>query len=125
VETEFFPYIREHGISFIPFYPLASGLLTGKYDKNCEVSEKNKKRPQFQPGVYERNLEKIEKVRQISKGKGAEVSHVVLAWYLTREEIDVVIPGAKNADQVLHNLKTLDVQLTAEEIQSIDEIFHS
>jgi myo-inositol catabolism protein IolS len=124
-ETEFFPYMREHGISFIPFYPLASGLLTGKYDKNYEVSEKNKKRPQFQPGVYERNLGKIEQVRQIAKGKGAEVSHVVLAWYLTREEIDVIIPGAKNANQVLHNLKTLDVQLTAEEIKSIDEIFQT
>ncbi|WP_053363260.1 aldo/keto reductase [Bacillus sp. FJAT-27251] len=124
-ETEFFPYMREHQISFVPFYPLASGLLTGKYNKNTEVSEKNKKRPQFQPGVYEQNLERIEQVRQIANSKGAEVSHIVLAWYLTREEIDVIIPGAKNAGQVLHNLKTLDIQLTAEEITAIDEIFKS
>ena len=46
-----------------------------------------------------------------------------LAWYLTRDSIDVVIPGAKRADQVLNNLKTLDVQLTNEEIQEIDRIF--
>jgi myo-inositol catabolism protein IolS len=124
-EKDFFPYMREHQISFVPFYPLASGLLTGKYNKHTEVSEKNKKRPQFQPGEYERNLESIEQVRQIANSKGAEVSHIVLAWYLTREEIDVIIPGAKNAQQVLHNLKTLDIQLTAEEITTIDQIFKS
>ncbi|KKK36707.1 oxidoreductase [Mesobacillus campisalis] len=124
-ETDFFPYMREHQISFVPFYPLASGLLTGKYSKQTDVSEKNKKRPQFQPGVYERNLERIEQVRQIANSKGAEVSHIVLAWYLTRKEIDVIIPGAKNAGQVLHNLKTLNIQLTAEEITAIGEIFNS
>ena len=52
-----------------------------------------------------------------------EVAHIILAWYLTRDTIDVIIPGAKRADQVLSNLKTLDVQLTNEEINKIDRIF--
>ena len=56
--------------------------------------------------------------------KEAEVAHVVLAWYLTREAIDVIIRGAKREDQVLIILKTLDVHLTAEEIQEVDRIFH-
>jgi myo-inositol catabolism protein IolS len=122
-EKELFPYAEEHQISFVPFYPLASGLLTGKYDSQTEISEKNRKRPQFQEGVYEQNLKKIELVREISRSKGAEVAHVVLAWYLTRKCIDVIIPGAKSADQVLQNLNTLNVQLTAGEIQEIDRIF--
>ena len=122
-EKELFPYAEEHQISFVPFYPLASGLLTGKYDSQTEISEKNRKRPQFQEGVYEQNLKKIELVREISRAKGAEVAHVVLAWYLTRKCIDVIIPGAKSADQVLQNLNTLNVQLTAGEIQEIDRIF--
>jgi myo-inositol catabolism protein IolS len=122
-EEELFPYTKEHHISFVPFYPLASGLLTGKYNENSELSEKNRKRPQFHGEVFQQNLEKIEKVRKIAIAKGAEVAHVVLAWYLTRDAIDVIIPGAKRADQVLHNLKTLDIQLTAEEIQVIDQIF--
>ncbi|MCM2532739.1 aldo/keto reductase [Neobacillus pocheonensis] len=124
-EKEFFPYTIEHDISFVPFYPLASGLLTGKYDKYSELSEKNRKRPQFQGDMFERNLEKIEEVRKIAIAKGAEVSHVVLAWYLTRDSIDVIIPGAKNAEQVRHNLKALEVKLTEEEIQEIDRIFLS
>ncbi|MGG1675250.1 aldo/keto reductase [Neobacillus sp. NRS-1170] len=122
-EKELFPYMTEHKISFVPFYPLASGLLTGKYDIATEISEKNQKRPNFQGERYQQNLEKIEKVRKIALAKGVEVSHIVLAWYLTRDAIDVIIPGAKRAEQVLHNLKTLEVQLTAEEIQAIDRIF--
>ncbi|WP_462413335.1 aldo/keto reductase [Neobacillus sp. Marseille-QA0830] len=122
-EKELFPYAAEHKISFIPYFPLASGLLTGKYTKETELSEKMRKRPQFMEGVYEENLEKIEKIRKIAVSKGAEVAHVVLAWYLTRDVIDVIIPGAKRAEQVLQNLKTLDVQLTNEEINEIDQIF--
>lgn len=122
-EKELFPYMLERQISFVPFYPLASGLLTGKYNTDSVLSEKNQKRPQFQPGVYEQNLAKIGHVREIAKAKGVEVAHIVLAWYLTRDVIDVIIPGAKNVDQVLHNLKTLDVRLTNQEIRNIDRIF--
>lgn len=122
-EKEIFPYTAEHNISFVPFYPLASGLLTGKYDLNSEISEKNQKRPNFQGEKFVQNLEKIEKVRKIAMAKGVEVAHVVLAWYLTWDAIDVIIPGAKHAEQVLHNLITLEVQLSEEEIQEIDRIF--
>jgi len=122
-EKELFPYVAANSISFIPYFPLASGLLTGKYNKNTDLSEKMRKRPQFREGVYEENLKKIEKVRKIADEKGTEVAHVVLAWYLTREAIDVIIPGAKRAEQVLQNLKTLEVNLTNEEIQEIDQIF--
>ena len=122
-ETELFPYVTEQQISFVPFYPLASGLLTGKYASKADISEKNRKRPQFQEGIFEQNLEKIEQVRNIASKKDAEVAQVILAWYLSRPCIDVIIPGAKRADQVLHNLKTLTVQLTSEEIEEINRIF--
>src|SRR4051794_36724544 len=112
-ERELFPYVTEQQISFVPFYPLASGLLTGKYSRETKVNEKNRKRPQFKEGIFEQNLEKIEQVRTLALEKGAEVAQVVLAWYLSRPCIDVIIPGAKRADQVLHNLKTLQIQLTA------------
>jgi len=122
-ETELFPYVTEQQISFVPFYPLASGLLTGKYASKADISEKNRKRPQFKEGIFEQNLEKIELVRNIASKKDAEVAQVILAWYLSRPCIDVIIPGAKRADQVLHNLKTLTVQLTSEEIEEINRIF--
>jgi myo-inositol catabolism protein IolS len=122
-EKELFPYTTEHNISFVPFYPIASGLLTGKYHKGSQISEKNRKRPQFQKGVFEKNLEKIEQLRNIANDRGVEIAHIVLAWYLTRDAIDVVIPGAKSVDQVLNNLKTIDVGLKKDEILEIDRIF--
>jgi myo-inositol catabolism protein IolS len=122
-EKELFPYLTDKGISFVPYFPLASGLLTGKYDINTNLAEKRGKF--FQKEIFEQTLEKVEQIRKIANAKGLEVAHVVLAWYLTREAIDVVIPGAKRAEQVIHNLKTLDVHLTDEEIDKIDQIFHS
>jgi len=53
-------------------------------------------------------------LRSIAQSKNAEVNHLVLAWYLTQPFIDALIPGAKKPEQVINNLKTLDVELTAE-----------
>jgi len=122
-ENTLFPYVIDHKISFVPYFPLASGLLTGKYQKDTVVSESRKKSKFFNGETYEQNLKKIDKLGQIAKAKGAEVSHVVLAWYLTRDAIDAIIPGAKRADQVINNLKTMDVHLTTEEMEEIDRIF--
>lgn len=122
-EQEFFPYTTENNISFIPYFPLASGLLAGKYNKDMTFDDLRKDMPHFQGDKFIKNLEKVEQLRKIANEKNAEVAHVVLAWYLTHNLIDVVIPGAKTADQVMDNLKTLDVHLTVEEINEIDRIF--
>ncbi|MNB90352.1 General stress protein 69 [compost metagenome] len=122
-EQSYFPYTIQNQISFIPYFPLASGLLAGKYTKDSTFNDLRAGIPHFQGEAFVQNLEKVERVRRIADAKGAEVAHVVLAWYLANDAIDAVIPGAKRADQVLNNLKTLDVKLTAEEIQEIDQIF--
>jgi myo-inositol catabolism protein IolS len=124
-EEDLLPYTVEHNISFIPYFPLASGLLGGKYTKDAKFNDGRAKNPLFQGEAFIRNLEKVEKVREIAKAKNAEVAHVVLAWYLTRDSIDVLIPGAKQPEQVINNLKTLDVQLTNEEIEKISRIFQA
>lgn len=122
-EKEFLPYTSKHNISFIPYFPLAAGLLAGKYNKDMTFNDLRANMPHLQGEEFAKNLEKVEHIRKISDGKDAEVAHVVLAWYLTRESIDVVIPGAKRAEQMFDNLKTLDVSLTDEEIKEIDRIF--
>lgn len=122
-EKELFPYVTNKGISYVPYFPLASGLLTGKYEKNTNLDGKHRKF--FQKEIFEQTVERVEQIRKIANEKGAEVAHVVLAWYLTRDAIDVIIPGAKSSNQMLNNLKTLEVQLTNDEIQVIDRIFQS
>lgn len=124
-EQNYLPYMAAQNISFIPYFPLASGLLTGKYDKNTTFPEGDLRnnQPHFQGKQFKENLAKVEKLREIAEAKQVEVVHIVLAWYLTREAIDSVIPGAKTPNQVIHNLKTLDVKLSENEIEKIDQIF--
>lgn len=124
-EQDVLPYTREHGISFVPYFPLAAGLLGGKYRAEDTFTDIRKNNPLFQGEAFVRNLAKVDQVRAIADAKDAEVAHVILAWYLTVEGIDALIPGAKRPDQVLSNLKTLKVELTPDEIQRIDSIFAS
>ncbi|MBS2970996.1 aldo/keto reductase [Metabacillus sp. KIGAM252] len=122
-EKDLLPYTAENQISFIPYFPLASGLLAGKYSKDTKFDDIRAENPLFKGEAFERNLEKVEKLREIADSHHADLAHIVLAWYLTRDSIDALIPGAKRPDQVLDNLKTLDVKLTTGEIERIDSIF--
>ncbi|WP_146548526.1 aldo/keto reductase [Rummeliibacillus suwonensis] len=122
-EQNYFPYMIENQLSFVPYFPLAAGILAGKYTKDTKFNDLRAKMPHLQGEAFIANLAKVEKLREIAHSKGVEVQHIVLTWYLTQPAIDVVIPGAKRADQVLNNLKTLEVQLTADEIALIDQIF--
>src|SRR5690625_1692077 len=124
-EKELFPYTREHTISFVPFFPLASGLLAGKYMKDTVFPEGDlrTRKPHFQGDAYIQNLQKVEQLRDIAEGKRVEIANLVLAWYLTQDAIDVIIPGVKRSEQVLDNLKTLEVTLSRDEITAIDQLF--
>ncbi|MDR0126324.1 aldo/keto reductase [Bacillus zhangzhouensis] len=122
-EQDLLPYCVEHGITFIPYFPLASGLLTGKFTKDATFDDIRAKDPLFQGDAFLQNLEKVDKLKAIAQSKNAETAHVALAWLLAQDGIDAIIPGAKRAEQVLQNLKTNDVQLTEEEINQIDQIF--
>lgn len=122
-EKEILPYIREHGISFVPYFPLAAGLLAGKYDENTKFDDLRAKDPLFQEDVFKDNLAKVELLRPIAKEKEVDVAHVVLAWYLAQDGIDAIIPGAKRADQVTDTLRTIEVELTDADIKKIDQIF--
>lgn len=122
-EKDLLPYTAENRISFIPYFPLASGLLGGRYHKDSKFSDGRAKNPMFQGDTFLKNLKKVEQLREIANKKGAEPAHVVLAWYLTRDSIDALIPGAKRPEQVNENLKTLDITLTQDEVEKINSIF--
>ncbi|MEN2768943.1 aldo/keto reductase [Ornithinibacillus xuwenensis] len=124
-EQDYFPYTIQHGISFVPYFPFASGLLAGKYTKETQFNDFRANMPHLKGQAFEQNLEKVDQLRQIANRKQAEVSQVVLAWYLAQEAIDTVIPGAKKTEQVLNNLSALEINLTAQEMNEIDQIFTS
>ena len=123
-EDDLIPYSLENNISFIPYFPLASGLLTGKFSPNSTFEDGRAKNPLFQGEAFIQNLNKVDELKAIANNKHVAVSNLVLAWYLKQESIDVVIPGAKKPEQVLENIKTLEIELSKDEINKISSIFH-
>lgn len=120
---EVFEYTTANNITFIPYFPLASGLLAGKYTENTKFNDLRAKNPEFQGDKYLENLKKVDQLRMIADNHRVDVVHVVLAYYLTKPSLDVIIPGAKRPNQVVDNLITLDFKLTEDEIKKIEQLF--
>lgn len=116
-------YCVDHQITFIPYFPLASGILAGKYDENTKFSDHRTTRRDFKPGVFEENVRRVKALESIAAAHQTSIASIVLAFYLTRPAIDVIIPGAKRAEQVVENIKAADIVLSDDEIQYIDELF--
>ncbi|WP_144653510.1 aldo/keto reductase [Bacillus cereus] len=125
-EEELLPYCIEAGISFIPYGPLAFGILGGKYTEDFKLNEVDWRQNVnlFEENTYKSNFKKVNKLKGLAKENDIEVSHLALAWLLNKEGIDTVIPGGKRAEQVRGSVKVVDVALNErvmKEIQSILE----
>lgn len=126
-ETEMFDYLRENNISFVPFFPLASGLLTGKYSEVVDFSENDIRHgnPDFTGERFEKIVEKVNNLKPLADKHGITTAQLVLAWYIKNPDVTVVIPGAKRPEQVESNAKALNVSLSDEEYAQIDNDFRN
>lgn len=120
-------YLHDHQISFVPYFPLASGLLTGKYERDVQfpADDIRSQIADFKEPRYSAILAAVDKVRPIAKAHNTTVAQTILAWYLQNPLISVVIPGAKKADQVIANAKAMDLTLTTEEYATIEKAFEA
>lgn len=118
-------YLHDHQISFVPYFPLASGLLTGKYDHKIDfpADDIRSQIADFTELRFSKVLKAVDVVRPIAKTHQATVAQVVLAWYMQNPLISVVIPGAKRAEQVKANAHALDITLTDAEYRTIEQAF--
>lgn len=80
-------------------------------------------RRDFQPEVFNDNVRRVKQLQGIAEAHNTSIANVVLAFYLTRPALDVVIPGAKRAEQVVQNIEAANIQLTDDELNKIDELF--
>jgi aryl-alcohol dehydrogenase-like predicted oxidoreductase len=122
-ENGMFDYCDENNITFIPFYPLAAGLLAGKYDETSKFDDLRSKLPFYQEDQFKENLAKVEQLKDIAAKYEEEVAQVVLAFYLTRPSVGVIIPGAKRGAQIKENMRAADIELKDEDIRQIAEVF--
>jgi len=119
VEREIWPYLKGNDIKFVPYFPLASGLLTGKYTIDDADKFKHLNREQF-----EKIIQILKGIDVIANKHGATVTQIILAWYIKNPEISAVIPGARVPSQVANNVATLKIDLSTDEYQEIDNAFN-
>ena len=111
---------RELGISFVAYSPLGRSLLTASVRSADEVAnDRRKDHPRFAPENLQRNNELVAIVEQAAQRKGCTPGQLALAWLLAQGEDIVAIPGTKQSTRVDDNLRSLRVQLNAEEVAEL------
>lgn len=126
IERELIPMAQTYGIGIIPWSPLASGLLTGKYSQgNIPAGsrfERNREHSVVKQRFVTQALEAVDKLRPLAKAKNCTLSQFSLAWCINRPGITSPIIGPRNLEQLDDNLKALDVELVKEDFDAVDQI---
>jgi len=124
IEEEILPTCRELGIGFVPYSPLGRGFLTGRYQSPDDLPEEDWRRqnPRFQGENFQKNLDLVDEVKRLADAKGVTPAQLALAWVCHQGDDVVPIPGTSNPDHLDENIAALDVTLTGEELDRIDEI---
>jgi aryl-alcohol dehydrogenase-like predicted oxidoreductase len=123
-EDEVLPLCRELGVGFVAYSPLGRGFLTGRFRTFEDLPEDDYRRnqPRFQGENFQRNLDLVQKVEEIARQKGCSPAQLALAWLLAQGKDVVPIPGTKQRRYLEENIGALDVQLTASDLQEIEEV---
>ena len=123
-EREMIPACRAFGLGVLVWSPLASGFLSGKYDRNTrpEGSRLASWGDSWQHLATERNFAVIDTLRAIAAAHEATPAAVALAWLLSRPETSSIILGARTTDQLAGNLAALSVNLTPADLQQLGAV---
>ncbi|MBA2690927.1 MAG: aldo/keto reductase [Rubrobacter sp.] len=123
VEDEILPTARELGIGFVPYSPLGRGFLTGQITSPDDFAENDFRRtsPRFTGENFQKNLDLVERVKEIADEKGVTPGQLALAWLLHQGDDLTPIPGTKRRERLEENAKATDVKLASADLSRIDE----
>jgi len=123
-EKDVLPACRERGLAFLPYFPLFSGLLTGKYRRGRPLPEGTRitGNPRWEQHLTEANLDLIEDLAAFAEQRGKELVDLAFAWLLAKPEVASVIAGATSAEQVQRNARAGTWELTPEDLSALDEL---
>ena len=128
IEEETMPVSQKFGVSQIVWSPLEQGILTGKYNKEIPSNSRanNKDINIFmEKRLTEANLEKTRKLEKLALEIGLSTAQLALAWVLRREEVASAIVGVSNDRQLLDNIKAVDVKLSGDVLERIEDILQN
>ncbi|KAI5837485.1 NADP-dependent oxidoreductase domain-containing protein [Morchella snyderi] len=114
---------RELGITTVAYSPLGRGMVTGAYKSPDDFEEGDFRKilPRYSKENFPKNLELVEKLKQIADGKNCTPGQLTLAWLMAQGEDIIPIPGTKKIKYLEENVRALNVELTAEEVKEIRE----
>lgn len=122
-EKDVIPACKELGIGFVPFSPLASGFLSGKYNADTQYQGDDVRRviTRFDRENILANQPLLDLLHNFAAEKNATPAQVSLSWMLHKEDFIVPIPGMRSLDRIQENLGAADVVLTEDEYRQIEE----
>jgi aryl-alcohol dehydrogenase-like predicted oxidoreductase len=112
-------------VAFVAYSPLGRGFLTGAFKSPDDFAADDYRRvsPRFQGENFARNLELVEKVKQLAAKAGISAGQLALAWVLAQGEEIVPIPGTKHRKYLEENAAVVELSLAPELVQNLQKIF--
>ena len=123
LEHEVVPFCRDAGIGIVVWSPLAGGFLSGRYTRKDPTGGKGRLANfDFLPSDKEKGYDLIERMHAMAAVHKATVAQLALAWLLSKDYVSVILLGASNVSQFDDNLGALNVKLSREELNELDQM---
>jgi aryl-alcohol dehydrogenase-like predicted oxidoreductase len=125
VEREILPACRKLGITYVAYAPLGRGLLTGRIKSvdDMPLNDRRRRHPRFHPENLAKNIKLVEELEIMGHGQGITAAQLALAWMLAQGEDIIPIPGTNHVANLELNAAAVDIELSAEKLSRLDEIF--
>jgi aryl-alcohol dehydrogenase-like predicted oxidoreductase len=126
-EEEVLAECERQGLAFLPFFPLMSGLLTGKYRKGKPIPQNTRvaKYERYNKLLTEENLDKVEALIEFAESRGRTVLELAFSWLLAHRVVASVIAGASSGQQVRDNAAAADWNFTPTDLEEIDSLLRA
>ncbi|MCY4514516.1 MAG: aldo/keto reductase, partial [Candidatus Tectomicrobia bacterium] len=121
VEREVLPYCQAHNVGFVPYYPLAGGFLTGKYQRGQPAPEgtRGEFSAQVQQYMQDPYYDTVDRLQSWVQARGHGLNELAQAWLLAQPQVCSVITGATRLAHVQNNVKAIEWKLSAEEVEEV------
>jgi len=125
IEKDLTPACKQFGVGILPYFPLASGFLTGKYKRGEEPSKDTRLGAMGQmakQALTDSNFAILDKLQEFARSHGHSVLELAIGWLASMPQVSSVIAGATKPEQVAANVKGGDWKLSPEELAEVDKI---
>ena len=125
IERELLPALRAYGLGLLPYYPLAGGLLTGKYRRGAPPpadTRMAKNSAYAQRVMTEANLDAVDRLAAFARERGRTPLDLAFSWLASQPAVASVIAGASRPEQVEENVRAVGWALSPEELDEIDSL---